>query len=89
MIPKPMDQITETDFSTLSLPQLRNAKPFDYKQQFPEFNDAGKKRVAGECSSFANTAGGDLNFRDDREALAVPTGTPGGKSETQIKRFCV
>jgi predicted HTH transcriptional regulator len=76
VISKPLDQINEADFDDLLRAGVSERKTLDYKQQLPEMNDAGKRELLADVSSFANTAGGDLIFGITENA-GVPTGVPG------------
>ena len=89
MINKPIDQITEADLSNLVKAAVAERKTLDYKQQLPDTNDAGKRELLADVSSFANTAGGDLVF-GITESGGVPTGIPGvqiGNTDQEILRF--
>ncbi|HLM99178.1 MAG TPA: ATP-binding protein [Bryobacteraceae bacterium] len=89
MIPKPIDQITEADLSDLVSASVAERKTLDYKQQLPDTNDAGKRELLADVSSFANTAGGDLVF-GMTESAGVPTAIPGvqiGNTDQEILRF--
>src|ERR1039457_6130841 len=89
MILKPIDEITEADLSDLVNAGVAERKTLDYKQQLPETNDAGKRELLADVSSFANTAGGDLVF-GVTESAGVPTGIPGvqiGDTDQEILRF--
>lgn len=89
MISKPLDQITEEDLHNLVITAAAERKTLDYKQQLPETNDAGKRELLADVSSFANTAGGDLVFGMTENA-GVPTGIPGvqiGDTDQEILRF--
>lgn len=89
MIPKPLDQITEADLTDLVNAGVAERKTLDYKQQLPEMNDAGKRELLADVSSFANTAGGDLIF-GITEGAGVPTGIPGvqiGDTNQEILRL--
>src|SRR5271169_6660190 len=89
MIPKPIDQITEADLSDLVSTGVAERKTFDYKQQLPDMNDAGKRELLADVSSFANTAGGDIVF-GVTESAGAPTGIPGvqiGDTDQEILRF--
>jgi Putative DNA-binding domain len=89
MILKPIDQITEADLSDLVSGGVAERKTLDYKQQLPDTNDAGKRELLADVSSFANTAGGDLVF-GMTESAGVPTGIPGvqiGDTDQEILRF--
>jgi hypothetical protein len=89
MIPKPVDQITESDLNDLVSAGVAERKTLDYKQQLPETNDAGRRELLADVSSFANTAGGDLIF-GITEAEGLPTGIPGvqiGDTDREILRF--
>jgi len=64
-------------------------KTLDYKQQLPDTNDAGKRELLADVSSFANTAGGDLVF-GMTESAGVPAAIPGvqiGDIDQEILRF--
>ena len=76
MILKPLDQIAEPDLNDLVANAVSEQKTLDYKQQLPDPNDAGKRELLADASSFANTAGGDLIF-GITESAGVPTGIPG------------
>jgi hypothetical protein len=76
MIPKPLDQITEADLVGLITAGVPERKTLDYKRQLPDMNDAGKRELLADVSSFANTSGGDLIF-GMTENGGVPTGIPG------------
>src|ERR1035438_8049877 len=76
MILKPLDQITEADLNDLVTNAVSEQKTLDYKQQLPDPNDAGKRELLADVSSFANTAGGDLIF-GMTESAGVPSGMPG------------
>jgi hypothetical protein len=89
MILKPIDEITEAHLSDLVNAGVAERKTLDYKQQLPETNDAGKRELLADVSSFANTAGGDLVF-GVTESAGVPTGIPGvqiGDTDQEILRF--
>ena len=89
MILKPIDEITEADLRDLVNAGVAEGKTLDYKQQLPETNDAGKRELLADVSSFANTAGGDLVF-GVTESAGVPTGIPGvqiGDTDQEILRF--
>src|SRR5712692_11431287 len=89
MIPKPLDQITEADLIDLINASVAERKTLDYKQQLPDTNDAGKRELLADVSSFANTAGGDLVF-GMTESAGVPTGVPGVQirgTDQEILRF--
>ena len=89
MILKPIDQITEADLRDLVNAGVAEGKTLDYKQQLPEMNDAGKRELLADVSSFANTAGGDLVF-GMTESAGVPTDIPGvqiGDTDQEILRF--
>jgi hypothetical protein len=89
MIPKPLDEITEADLNDLVDAGVAERKTLDYKQQLPETNDAGKRELLADVSSFANTAGGDLIF-GMLERGGLPTGIPGvqiGDTDREILRF--
>ncbi|HEY6345294.1 MAG TPA: ATP-binding protein [Bryobacteraceae bacterium] len=76
MIFKPIDQITEADLTALVTDGVSERKTLDYKQQLPDPNDAGKRELLADVSSFANTAGGDLIF-GIIESAGAPTSVPG------------
>jgi hypothetical protein len=76
MILKPLGNITEADLDDLVANAVSEQKTLDYKQQLPDPNDAGKRELLADVSSFANTAGGDLIF-GMTESAGVPTGIPG------------
>ena len=76
MIPKQLDQITEADLNDLVTANVAQQKTVDYKQQLPDLNDAGKRELLADVSSFANTSGGDLIF-GMTESAGIPTGVPG------------
>ncbi len=76
MIAKPVDQITEADLAALLTSGVLERKTLDYKQQLPESNDAAKRELLADVSSFANTAGGDLIF-GITESAGAPTDVPG------------
>jgi predicted HTH transcriptional regulator len=76
VILKPIDQITEADLSDLVTDGDSERKTLDYKQQLPDPDDAGKRELLADVSSFANTAGGDLIF-GITESAGVPTSVPG------------
>ena len=76
MIAKPLDQITEADLTQFLNAGVAERKTLDYKQQLPDMNDAGKKELLADVSSFANTAGGDLVFGVS-EVAGLPTAIPG------------
>ncbi len=89
MILKTKDQITEADLNDLVAAGVAERKTLDYKQQLPETNDAGKRELLADVSSFANTAGGDLIF-GVTESAGVPTSIPGvqiGDIDHEILRF--
>jgi hypothetical protein len=89
VIPKPIDEITEADLNDLITAGVAERKTLDYKQQLPEFNDAGKREMLADVSSFTNTAGGDLVFGMTENA-GVPTGIPGvqiGDVDQEILRI--
>jgi len=89
MINKPIDQITEADLDDLVRSSVAERKTLDYKQQLPDTNDAGKRELLADLSSFANTAGGDLVF-GMTESGGVPTGIPGvdiGNTDQEVLRF--
>jgi predicted HTH transcriptional regulator len=73
---KPIDQITEADLTDLVTGGVSERKTLDYKRQLPDPNDAGKRELLADVSSFANTAGGDLIF-GITESAGVPTSVPG------------
>ena len=62
MIPKPFDQINDSDIDALLAQQVREGKTLDYKRDLPGGADADKKEFLADVSSFANTAGGDVIF---------------------------
>lgn len=76
VIPKAIEQITEKDLDALVADGVSERKTLDYKQQLPDPNDAGKRELLADVSSFANTAGGDLLF-GVTESAGLPTGLPG------------
>jgi hypothetical protein len=76
VIPRQIEQITEADLNDLVTAGVPERKTLDYKQQLPDPNDAGKRELLADVSSFANTAGGDLIF-GMTESAGVPTGIPG------------
>jgi predicted HTH transcriptional regulator len=89
VIPKPIYQIAETDLNDLLTAGVSERKTLDYKQELPGPNDAGKRELLADVSSFANTAGGDLIFGVTEDAGA-PTGIPGvqiGDTDQAILRF--
>lgn len=89
MISRPIDQITEADLSSLITAGVAERKTLDYKQQLPDTNDAGKRELLADVSSFANTAGGDLVF-GMAEGAGVPIDVPGvqiGNTDQEILRF--
>jgi hypothetical protein len=89
MIVKPLDEITETDLNGLITASVAERKTIDYKQQLPDTNDAGKRELLADVSSFANTAGGDLIF-GVTESAGLPTGIPGvqiANTDQEILRF--
>jgi hypothetical protein len=89
VIPKPIDQIIEADFIDLVNAGVVERRTLDYKQQIQEMNDAGRKELLADVSSFANTAGGDLFFGIS-ESAGVPTGVPGvqiGDTDQEILRL--
>jgi Putative DNA-binding domain len=89
VIPKPIDQVTEEDLIALVSAAVPERKTLDYKQQLPDPNDAGKRELLADVSSFANTAGGDLIF-GMTESAGVPTGIPGvqiGNVDQEVLRF--
>jgi hypothetical protein len=89
MVPKPLDEISETDLLDLLNAGVAERKTLDYKQQLPDMNDAGKRELLADVSSFANTAGGDLIF-GMMESTGVPTTIPGvqiGDPDQEILRL--
>jgi Putative DNA-binding domain len=60
MIPKPIEQITETDIAALISNAVPEGRTIEYKQQLPGTNDVEKKEFLADVSSFANSGGGDL-----------------------------
>jgi hypothetical protein len=89
MIAKALDQITEADLNGLITAGVSERKTLDYKQQLPDMNDAGKRELLADVSSFANTAGGDLIF-GMTESAGAPTGIPGvqiGDPDQEVLRF--
>lgn len=76
MIGKLVEQINEADLVDLVTSAVAERKTIEYKQQLPNYNDAGKRELLADVSSFANTAGGDLVF-GMTERTGVPTGAPG------------
>ena len=89
MIPKPLDQITEQDLHNLVATATVERKTLDYKQQLPETNDAGKRELLADVSSFANTAGGDLVFgMTEKEGVPIEIlGVQIGDTDQEILRF--
>jgi len=87
MILKPLDQITEADLNDLVTNAVSEQKTLDYKQQLPDPNDAGKRELLADVSSFANTAGGDLIF-GMTESAGVPSGMPEYRSPIPTRRSC-
>ena len=89
MINKPIDQITEADLNDLVSAAVAEQKTLDYKRDLPGNNDAAKRELLADVSSFANTAGGDLVF-GMTESGGVATGIPGvqiGDIEQEIIRL--
>ena len=89
MIPKPLNSVTEQDLIDLVTNSVAERTTLDYKQQLPEMNDAGKRELLADISSFANTAGGDLIF-GIAESGGVPTDIPGvqiSDIDQEIQRF--
>ncbi len=89
MIPKILDQITEADLKALIDAAVAERKTLDYKQQLPTMNDASKRELLADVSSFANTAGGDLIF-GMIEAGGLPTAISGvqiGDVDAEVLRF--
>jgi hypothetical protein len=79
MIPKPLEQITEADLNELLIAGVAERTTLDYKRDLPTpMNDAAKRELLADVSSFANTDGGDLVFGID-ESGGVPTSIPGVK----------
>ena len=76
MIPKPLDEITEGDLNALVTASVPEKRTLDYKREIQQLNDAGKRELLADVSSFANTAGGDL-ILGMTESEGVPTGLPG------------
>jgi hypothetical protein len=89
MIPRPLDQITEADLAGLITAAVPERRTLDYKQQLHDTNDAGKRELLADVSSFANTLGGDLIF-GMTENGGVPTGIPGvqiGDADQEVLRL--
>jgi hypothetical protein len=79
MINKPLDEITEADLNELVRAAVAERKTLDYKRDLPTpMNDAAKRELLADISSFANTEGGDLVFGID-ERGDVPVDIPGVK----------
>lgn len=62
MIPKPLDQIAESDLQTLISNGVREGRTIEYKRDLPGNADADKREFLADVSSFTNTAGGDLIY---------------------------
>ncbi len=89
MIPKLLEQIGEDDLNNLVAGGTAERRTLDYKQQLPDPNDAWKRELLADVSSFANTTGGDLVF-GMTEVGGVPTGIPGvviGNVDQEILRI--
>jgi len=89
MIPRPLDQITEADLNELVSAGVEERKTIDYKQQIQDLNDAGRRELLADVSSFANTDGGDLIF-GVTESAGVPTSISGvriANTDNEILRF--
>jgi hypothetical protein len=87
VVPKPIDQITETDINDLVGGGVSERKTLDYKQQLPEANDAAKRELLADVSSFANTLGGDLIFGVAESAVFL-LAYPGCRLRIPIRKFC-
>lgn len=89
MISKPIDQITEADLGNLVTDGVSERRSLDYKRQLPDMNDAGKRELLADVSSFANTAGGDLII-GVTESAGAATGIPGvqiGDPDQEVLRI--
>lgn len=76
MISKRLDEITEAVLNGLVAAAVPEKRTIDYKREIQQLNDAGRKELLADVSSFANTGGGDLIF-GMTESEGVPTGVPG------------
>jgi hypothetical protein len=72
MIPKRLEEVTESDLIALIENQVREGRTIDYKRELPRGDDKSKKEFLADVSSFANTSGGDLIFGIE-EVEALPT----------------
>jgi hypothetical protein len=76
VIAKPLDDINEAALNELVSAAVPEKRTIDYKREIQQLNDAGRRELLADVSSFANTAGGDLIF-GMTESSNIPTGVPG------------
>ncbi|MDJ0733272.1 MAG: ATP-binding protein [Nostocaceae cyanobacterium] len=62
MIPKNINDITETDLEILVNNSVPEGRTIEYKQELPGNSDKDKKEFLNDVSSFANASGGDLIY---------------------------
>src|SRR5437899_2841847 len=72
MIPRPLNEIAETDLTALIANGVAEGRAIDYKRTLPGNSDADKKEFLADTSSFANSGGGDLIYGMD-ESAGLPT----------------
>ena len=89
MIPKSLNEISDTDLQALISNGVAEGRTIDYKRQMPGNSDSDKKEFLADASSFANTGGGDLVFGID-ETGGLPTqiaGVQAGDVDLEIRRL--
>ena len=62
MIPKPLNEIAESDITRLKEAGIEEGKTIEYKRELPGTRDEDKREFLADVSSFANTDGGDLIY---------------------------
>ena len=89
MIQRKLDEITESDLSSLISDNVAEGKTIEYKQVLPGNSDSDKKEFLADLSSFSNTGGGDLIYgiKEQRGLPVEVVGLDGADSDAEINRL--
>jgi hypothetical protein len=89
MIPKSLNDITESDVLALMANGVAEGRTIEYKRDLPGNSDGDKKEFLADVSSFANTSGGDLIFGlDENQGLPTQiTGVQSADLDLEVRRL--
>jgi hypothetical protein len=89
IINKPLDAILEEDLVNLIATKESEGKLIEYKLELPSNNDADKRELLADISSFSNCSGGQIIFGMSEDA-GIPTalvGLPGIDPDAEVIRI--